>query len=115
MKKTIRLTESDLHNIIRQCVNEVMSINEYGDTAKGQYMLGRLSQRYQNKGDYNNANSVMDYASQNDGGNTTLKAARRSGINRQYNDTAGDPDINKSKEQDLKKGVQKDYAYWSGR
>jgi hypothetical protein len=115
MKKTIRLTESDLHNIIRQCVNEVMSINEYGDTAKGQYMLGRLAQRHQNNGDYDKANSTMDYASKNDGGNTILKTARRSGINRQYDYTSGDPDINKSKEQDLKKGVQRDYDYWSGR
>lgn len=43
-KRTIRLTESDLHRIVRQCVNEVMAINEIGDTPKGQYMLGRLAQ-----------------------------------------------------------------------
>jgi hypothetical protein len=37
--KRIRLTESQLHNIIKK------SINEIGDTSRGQYMLGRTAGR----------------------------------------------------------------------
>lgn len=38
-----KLTESRLRNMIKESVKGV--INEIGDTAKGQYMLGRLAQR----------------------------------------------------------------------
>lgn len=65
MKRTIRLTESDLHRIIRRAVNEVMAINEYGDTPKGQYMLGRLYQRQnQDKSlsGQNTADNTLNYA-----------------------------------------------------
>ena len=34
MKQVIRLTEGDLHRIVRQCVNE--ALNEIGDTERGQ-------------------------------------------------------------------------------
>ena len=43
MKKRIRLTEADLHRIIRQCVNE--ALNEIGDTERGQYALGAAQAR----------------------------------------------------------------------
>jgi len=42
-RKLIRLTEQDLHKIVKESVNRVL--NEIGDTPKGQYMLGRLYQR----------------------------------------------------------------------
>ena len=40
-KKLIRLTESDLHRIVKESVKKI--INEIGDTNRGQYMLGRLA------------------------------------------------------------------------
>lgn len=49
-KKLIRLTEQDLHRIVKESVNRV--INEIGDTPKGQYMLGSLAAR-QNYGGIN--------------------------------------------------------------
>lgn len=50
MKRTIRLSENKLHNIIKESVKRIlrentMKLNEYGDTPKGQYMLGRLQAR----------------------------------------------------------------------
>ena len=42
-KKFIRLIESDLHRIVKESVQKIL--NEIGDTAKGQYMLGRLQGR----------------------------------------------------------------------
>jgi hypothetical protein len=42
-KKLIRLTESDLHRIVRESVNKIL--NEIGDTPRGQYALGQVSQR----------------------------------------------------------------------
>lgn len=41
--KLIRLTESDLHRIVRESVNKVL--NEIGDTHLGQYQLGRTYAR----------------------------------------------------------------------
>ena len=40
-KKLIRLTENDLHKIVKESVKKI--INEIGDTNRGQYMLGRLA------------------------------------------------------------------------
>ena len=42
-KKLIRLTESDLHNIVKESVNRVL--NEIGDTPKGQFALGAVFAR----------------------------------------------------------------------
>ena len=42
-KKVVRLTESQLHNIIVESVSQILK--EYGETPKGQYMLGRLAAR----------------------------------------------------------------------
>lgn len=42
-KKTVRLTESDLHKIIKESVKSVL--NEIGDTPKGQYALGAVKGR----------------------------------------------------------------------
>ena len=43
MKRITRLTESDLHRIVKESVKKVL--NEIGDTEGGQYLLGRAKQR----------------------------------------------------------------------
>lgn len=48
-KKLIRLTESDLHKIVKESVNRVL--NEIGDTERGQYALGSLAKRKQQRGE----------------------------------------------------------------
>lgn len=59
-KKIIRLTESDLHRIIKESVKRVL--NEVGDTSKGQHMLGRLhAKKVVNSED----DDVFDYARDN--------------------------------------------------
>ena len=40
MKQRIKLTEGDLHRIVKESVKRVLK--EIGNTTKGQYMLGRL-------------------------------------------------------------------------
>lgn len=56
-KRLIRLTESDLHRIVKESVNRVL--NEIGDTPKGQYMLGRVAGRGRERAaDYARANGV---------------------------------------------------------
>lgn len=47
MKKLIRLTEGDLHRIIENAIKR--TLNEIGDTEKGQYALGRLTSRNRKK------------------------------------------------------------------
>jgi len=47
-KQIIRLTESDLHELIKDAVNE--ALNEIGDTNRGQYMMGRLAARQRTNG-----------------------------------------------------------------
>ena len=59
-KKLIRLTETDLHRIVKESVNKIL--NEIGDTAKGQYMLGRLQGRQINDGQRDKAMNTMSYA-----------------------------------------------------
>ena len=59
-KKLIRLTESDLHRIVRESVNRVL--NEIGDTPRGQYHLGRAKMRRFNMGDYDKAGEIGRYA-----------------------------------------------------
>ena len=76
MKKVIRLTESDLNNIIKESVNNAVqnvldrlnklnesSINEIGDTPMGQYQLGRLEKRQNNNGQQDDAFYTNQYAS----------------------------------------------------
>lgn len=45
-KQVMRLTESDLHKVIKESVKRVL--NEIGDTPKGQYALGALASRKNN-------------------------------------------------------------------
>lgn len=46
MKRKIRLTESELRNIVAESIKNVL--NEIGDTHRGQYMLGRVAGRTPN-------------------------------------------------------------------
>lgn len=61
MRQTIRLTESDLHKLIKSCVDE--ALNELGDTQRGQYALGRLAAR-QNQDGKLGGGDTSQYASQ---------------------------------------------------
>ena len=63
-KKLIRLTESDLHRIVKESVRKI--INEAGDTNRGQYLLGRLRHRQANSGGISD-NNAMDYAYKSNG------------------------------------------------
>ena len=86
MKKLIRLTEGDLHRIVKESVKR--ALNEIGDTERGQYALGALAKRKQQRGEtfdndydgYNhdgvfNDSDVKQYARnrQNYAGNTDSK------------------------------------------
>lgn len=57
-KRTVRLTESDLHNIIKESVNKVL--NEIGDTRKGRYKMGRVMGRQINKGTQNDDDIISN-------------------------------------------------------
>ena len=60
-KKLIRLTESDLHRIVKESVKKIM-INELGDTRNGQEMLGRVAGRAFANGNDDFGNKVGKYA-----------------------------------------------------
>lgn len=60
MKQTIKLTESQLHDIIIESVKECL--NEIGDTRRGQYMLGRLHRRTLDRTNQRNREEMKDKA-----------------------------------------------------
>lgn len=64
MNRITRLTESDLHRIVKESVNRIL--NEVGNTKRGQYLLGRLKNRQSNGGGKFlrgiNYNDASDYA-----------------------------------------------------
>lgn len=60
MKKQIRLTEGDLHRIVKESVKNVL--NEVGKTPEWQWLLGRLAARKTHEGDIEAADSIYDYA-----------------------------------------------------
>ena len=60
MKKRIKLTESDLHRVIKESVKRVL--NEVGETEKGQNLLGQLNMRKRLGRKHNQADEVMRYA-----------------------------------------------------
>ena len=60
MKKVIRLTEKDLHNIIKESVDNIL--NEIGDTDKGQFALGRLAQRNYDKNKGRDPEEIDNFA-----------------------------------------------------
>lgn len=73
-KRIIKLTEQDLHKIVKESVNKIL--NEIGDTEKGQQALGALQARKVLNADGNtedeffnnqskNGKKVYDYAKQN--------------------------------------------------
>ena len=64
-KKLIRLTEGDLHRIVKESVNRVL--NEIGDTPRGQYMLGRLQGRQLKNGDSKSAARTAMYSGSEQG------------------------------------------------
>jgi hypothetical protein len=66
MEKIIRLTESDLHNIVKESVNRILK--EVGETENGQRLLGRLAARKSTSGDYDGYARVTDYAKEKQGG-----------------------------------------------
>ncbi len=68
-KKLIRLTESDLHRIVKEATNRVIS--ELFDTQKGKDMQNRLAQRYDNKADISRRDACMNY---NNGGDYATTA-----------------------------------------
>ena len=59
-KKLIRLTESDLHRIVKESVNKVL--NEIGDTPRGQYHLGRSTMRKLMNHDGEGAAEIDNYS-----------------------------------------------------
>ena len=82
MNKTlIRITESDLHWIVRESVNKML--NEIGDTKRGQYHLGRAAMRRFNMGDYDKAGEISRYATKQRGDNTDLESSSSTGIQHQ--------------------------------
>ena len=59
-RKILRLTESDLHNLISEAVT--MALNEIGDTSRGQFMLARLYQKQEDEGDKKKSDETYEYA-----------------------------------------------------
>lgn len=66
-KRLIRLTESDLHKIVKESVQKIL--NEIGDTPKGQKALGALHARKQFRDD-DDSNDVYYYAEKARGGDS---------------------------------------------
>lgn len=60
MKQIIKLTESQLHDMIIESVKECL--NEIGDTRRGQYMLGRLHRRTLDRMNQQNRKEMSDKA-----------------------------------------------------
>lgn len=56
MKKLIRITESDIHKMVKSAINEI------GDTLSGQYTLGRLARRKAMRGE--DDGNIDKYASE---------------------------------------------------
>ena len=60
MKQRIRLTEGQLNRIIKESVKQVL--NEIGDTAKGQELLGKSVRKARQKGENGLAMDIDSYA-----------------------------------------------------
>lgn len=62
----IRLTESQLHRVIKESVCKIL--NEIGDTERGQYALGALAARKDHlaRQEYQRGNYRNDYSNQSD-------------------------------------------------
>lgn len=57
-KQIIRLTEQDLHRIVKESVESILK--EIGDTNRGMYMLGRTQQRAIKRGDRATDDAISD-------------------------------------------------------
>lgn len=81
-KNRIRLTESQLHNIIKESVKNVL--NEMGNSAKGQIVLAALSAKKKGIKGYNSGevNDIDDYASRQ-----ANKSENPSRLTNAYNDS----------------------------
>jgi hypothetical protein len=88
-KKLIRLTESDLHRIVKESVNKI--INEIGDTPRGQHALGAVDGR-------NNVNRFYNQPTSRAGFEAYSKAKKA-----------------REKETDATKRERMDNAYTAGR
>ena len=66
-KKLIRLTEGDLHRIVKESVKKVL--NEIGGTPEGQKLLGSLHARKQYR-DGDESNDIYRYAEKARGGDS---------------------------------------------
>lgn len=106
MKKAIRLTESELKRIVRNCINEAM--NEIGKSEKYQSLLGGVEARARDR--YNTAlfnrgkqaDDIMDKASQ------TLSDVMRT-KNKALDDVKGTDEYRKLK--DANERGKKDYMH----
>lgn len=67
-KDIMAANESKLSRIVKESVNRIL--NEIGDTAKGQYMLGRLQGRQMGNGNRQQAMNTQNYASKQLGSRT---------------------------------------------
>lgn len=76
MKKIIKLTEVDLHRIVKESVSRIL--NEIGETEKYQEKLGKLAARKEDNGD-KSAKDIRRYAHEkrmkDDGYDHSLKDA----------------------------------------
>lgn len=63
MKRRIRLTEGDLHRVIKESVKKV--INEIGDTRSGQELLGQLALRKNKNQQFGKEKEIYNYAKKN--------------------------------------------------
>ena len=82
-REIIRLTESDLHNIVKETVNKVL--NEIGDTEDGQRLLGRLAARKSTSGKINDYYNVSDYAKEKRNGNLKMQDKFAKGFHSEKN------------------------------
>ena len=71
-KQMIRITEQDLHKMIRESVETILK--EIGDTNRGMYMLGRAQQRAAQRGDTATDNAIADKYQQNWKNNSSGRA-----------------------------------------
>ncbi len=79
MGMTIRLTESELRNMISESVKRVLK--ESGNTKRGSYMMGRAGKRNLIRGDVSNFTDKRDKASDKDAFNQGMEDQTAYGIN----------------------------------
>lgn len=109
MKQTIRLTESDLHKIIKESVNRIL--NEIGDTNRGQYMLGALAARKRMRGNEKGLtdresgfNDVADYA-KNKQDNADSPSMKRNAYYNGWHSSNGNRNYGYNQMKNIDKGI----------